>query len=336
MKSCNTIIYHLKKDKALFIKNQLNGVIKYKNIFIFNNTTDLKEQLTSLNSLPILLIFNCDQINYDLEHFINFASKNINTIVSYELNSGQKQFSVDSNLIIQRENILPEEHYDGFSSTGIYFSNNASDLLTIIKEDTIDHNNKFIKANPLSYNIDPLNTKKVPHLFLDRDGIINEDVSYLSKIEDIKIHDGIFDIVKFANEHRFPVYVITNQSGVARDKFSEKNVQEINNHIIQVFENNNLNFTGWHYCPFHFKHGVGIYKKHSVMRKPDCAMILKATFNQPFLIEKSVMIGDKKSDNIKLPGLTSLFMQRQYPLDDLSNIFSDYKAMLTKIKKIML
>ena len=53
-------------------------------------------------------------------------------------------------------------------------------------------------------------------LFLDRDGVINKDVSYLYKIEDLQWVDGAKEALKMAYDHGYDLIVVTNQSGVAR------------------------------------------------------------------------------------------------------------------------
>ena len=59
-------------------------------------------------------------------------------------------------------------------------------------------------------------------LFLDRDGVINEDKSYVHKIEDFNFIDGIFDLVRYANQKGFKIIVITNQAGIGRGYYSER------------------------------------------------------------------------------------------------------------------
>ena len=59
-------------------------------------------------------------------------------------------------------------------------------------------------------------------LFLDRDGTINIDTGYVHKAEDFFLIDGILDLCQKAQEKGYKIIVITNQSGIARGYFSEK------------------------------------------------------------------------------------------------------------------
>ena len=61
-------------------------------------------------------------------------------------------------------------------------------------------------------------------VFLDRDGVLNQDLGYVHKIRDIKWIDGAIDTIKLFNKLNYLVFVVTNQSGVARNYYSENDV----------------------------------------------------------------------------------------------------------------
>lgn len=54
-----------------------------------------------------------------------------------------------------------------------------------------------------------------PGLFLDRDGVIVEEVTYLHRVEDVRLMPGIADLMRAANRAGSPIVVVTNQSGWA-------------------------------------------------------------------------------------------------------------------------
>ena len=66
------------------------------------------------------------------------------------------------------------------------------------------------------------NALRRPALFLDRDGVVNQDVGHAYRPDQIKWIDGIFDLVKDANDRGLYVFVVTNQAGVARGLYDEK------------------------------------------------------------------------------------------------------------------
>ena len=63
-------------------------------------------------------------------------------------------------------------------------------------------------------------TKKA--LFLDRDGVINIDKKYLYKIDDFIFVNGVIDFIHEFYKKNYLIFIITNQSGIVRNFYSEK------------------------------------------------------------------------------------------------------------------
>ncbi len=153
-------------------------------------------------------------------------------------------------------------------------------------------------------------------IFLDRDGVINEDTEYVHKIEDIVFCDGIVHFCKKARRNDFLLIVVTNQSGIARGYFSEQDVQKLHLWMGEFFERNGVHITDFFYCPYHKKGTIPEYTKDSSCRKPEPGMILKAAEKWNVNIADSFMIGDKPSDRIKHPQLRSLILKSKYSAED--------------------
>ena len=83
-------------------------------------------------------------------------------------------------------------------------------------------------------------SNKKPALFLDRDGVINKDKKYIYKIDDFEFIDGIFDLIRVANNNNYLVIVITNQAGIGRGYFSNKDFHRLNDWMLKVFQSNEL------------------------------------------------------------------------------------------------
>ncbi len=66
------------------------------------------------------------------------------------------------------------------------------------------------------------NSQKQKALFLDRDGTINIEKNYVYKIDDFEFQPGIFELIRQYQDKGFLIFVITNQSGIARGFYSEK------------------------------------------------------------------------------------------------------------------
>lgn len=133
-------------------------------------------------------------------------------------------------------------------------------------------------------------------VFLDRDGTINKEVSYLHRIEDIEIMKGVAKGIRMLNTHGYMVIVISNQSGVARGFFSTEEVEMINEKINELLLAEDAKITEFYYCPHHPN---GIQKKYSVKcncRKPNIGMIAGAVKKYDIDITASYLIGDKATD----------------------------------------
>ena len=80
----------------------------------------------------------------------------------------------------------------------------------------------------------------------------------------------------------------------------------------QQFSDQGIKIDAFYYCPFHPDAKVQRYKKDSDCRKPKPGMILQALKDFNIDISKSLMVGDKESDRILLPGLRSVIIKSKY------------------------
>jgi D,D-heptose 1,7-bisphosphate phosphatase len=145
--------------------------------------------------------------------------------------------------------------------------------------------------------------KRVPALFLDRDGVIIEDTGYVHG-RDLKFIERLFPLVENANAENIPVVVVTNQSGVARGYFGEEDVDLTHSFIGSYLHERGLRIDRFYYCPYHMEGDEQGYRKRSLCRKPDPGMVLKACRDMDLDLSASLMIGDRERDRIKLPYLS--------------------------------
>ncbi len=179
----------------------------------------------------------------------------------------------------------------------------------------------------LSVFINSLPQKK-PALFLDRDGIIIEDKGYPYEEEDAVIKDDIIPIIKEANKRNWPVVVVSNQAGLAKNKFSLEQYFAFTKIIERKLVDRGVIITEWLFCPYH-KPAINLeYQRDSYWRKPMPGMILHALKKHDIDLYRSFMIGDKDSDRIHINGLRTCIFKGNYRLsgeffNDLDSISSN-------------
>jgi D-glycero-D-manno-heptose 1,7-bisphosphate phosphatase len=136
----------------------------------------------------------------------------------------------------------------------------------------------------------------VKALFLDRDGVINEEVNYAHKIEQIKFVEGIFDLAAAAIRKDYKIFVVTNQAGIGRGYYTEADFHALTNWIEAQFAANNAPISKTYFCPNHPEHGQGKYKIDCNFRKPKPGMILQAVEEYGIELASSILIGDRETD----------------------------------------
>lgn len=124
-------------------------------------------------------------------------------------------------------------------------------------------------------------------LFLDRDGVVNVDKNYLYKISDLEFMPYFFEMLSFFSLFT-QIFIITNQSGIARGYFSELDFKKLDLHIKKELEKKGLKITKTYFCPH--------LNENCECRKPKPGMIKKALKEYNINAKKSILIGDKISD----------------------------------------
>jgi len=128
-------------------------------------------------------------------------------------------------------------------------------------------------------------------LFLDRDGVVNVEKNYLYKIKDFEFIDGIFDLCKHYQQLGYMIFIVTNQSGIARNYYSEENFHLLTEWMIDEFKKRGIVINRVYYCPHHPE-----ISGACSCRKPEPGMILQAQEEFDIDLADSLMIGDKERD----------------------------------------
>jgi len=143
----------------------------------------------------------------------------------------------------------------------------------------------------------PLDSHPRPALFLDRDGVLNEDRGFVARWEDFQWIPGAKEAVAAFNRAGWLVIVVTNQSGIGRGYYTEEAM-----HALHARMSEDLAAAGGHidavyFAPHHPEAAVEGYRRPDPPdRKPNPGMILTALSEWPIDRERSVLVGDKPSD----------------------------------------
>lgn len=135
-----------------------------------------------------------------------------------------------------------------------------------------------------------------PAFFLDRDGVIVEEVHYLSEPSQLSLIPGSAEAIAHLNRHGIPVIVVTNQSGIARGYYAPSRVNETHDRLSSLLEVHNAHIDRYYYCPHHPTEGSAPYLGNCHCRKPRPGMLLKAAAEMGLDLSHSYMVGDRLSD----------------------------------------
>ena len=135
-----------------------------------------------------------------------------------------------------------------------------------------------------------------PALFIDRDGVLIEEVGYISRREDVSFIPGAIAAIRTFNEANIPVIVVTNQAGIGKGYLGWESFEEVQEEITAVLRSSNAYLDAVIACPYH-KDGIGIYRlDNHPFRKPNPGMIIFAAERLGIVLERSWMVGDMLSD----------------------------------------
>lgn len=174
------------------------------------------------------------------------------------------------------------------------------------------------------------NSRSETALFLDRDGVINQNPpehDYVKSWEEFKFNEDIFEILKRANEKKLQVIIITNQRGIGRKIYSHKTFRLITKKMTQHLKTLGLSVNAIYYCPHEIV-------EDCACRKPKAGLFLSAMNDLKIKPELSIMIGDADSDlkAANLAGIKTVFIIKQHiKLNQIADkIFINFRRLKTR------
>ena len=181
--------------------------------------------------------------------------------------------------------------------------------------------------------------RRNPAVFLDRDGVLNEDRGYVHRWADFVFLPGVVDALRMFGQLGYLLVIITNQSGIARGLYRESDVLALHDRMLSFLHGQGIEIAGVYYCPHHPAGSVARYARTCSCRKPAPGMILRAAEEHHIDLASSVLIGDKVTDLEAgaAAGITSLYLVSSTGLEECLQPFPHAQSVesLHEVAKIL-
>lgn len=133
-------------------------------------------------------------------------------------------------------------------------------------------------------------------IFLDKDGTLIKDVPYNVNPLLIKLEPFVAETLAKLRKRNYMLIVVSNQSGVAKGLFDEKDLTAVNDTIQKLLSEHKISIDDFYYCPHHSEAVVEQYKLDCNCRKPKAGLIWRAAKDHNIDLKQSWMIGDILND----------------------------------------
>lgn len=133
-------------------------------------------------------------------------------------------------------------------------------------------------------------------VFLDRDGVINLDRAYVHDWSEFEFVPGAVEAMRRLREAGYALVVVTNQSGLARGKYTEAQYQTLTEQMRDALAQAGAGVEAVYHCPHHPSGKVPELAIECDCRKPQPGMILRAAKDLGLSLAESFLVGDKPSD----------------------------------------
>lgn len=154
------------------------------------------------------------------------------------------------------------------------------------EKEMLDLISKCGYLNTTNLNETNLNNKA---LFIDRDGTIHVDKVETHKIDDLEFFGDVFNLFKTAIELGYKIVIVTNQSGIGKGNYSEKEMQAFNDFMIQKLDEKGVSISALYYCPHKSE-------DNCQCKKPKDGMFKRAALELNINLSESIMVGDQSLD----------------------------------------
>lgn len=135
-----------------------------------------------------------------------------------------------------------------------------------------------------------------PAVFFDRDGTLIEERYYLQNITELLLFPDTIASLQRLNQANLPLYIFTNQAGIAHGYFTEAALHAIHQELLSQFTQAAIPIRGIFYCPHHPEAELPAYRRDCFGRKPHPGLLYQAAYYERLDLTRSYVIGDKLSD----------------------------------------
>lgn len=184
-----------------------------------------------------------------------------------------------------------------------------------------------------------MDRRKKPAVFLDRDGVLTEERSYITSVDDLHIFPYTEECIRQIHEKGYYAIVITNQSAIARGLMTEETLQEMNAFLMRQ-----TGVDAVYYCPHHPEAKVSQYRKICHCRKPGPGLFERTCQEFAIDMSRSWMVGDRASDILagQRAGLRTVLLESGYGTAGLEQevrpdyVFDDLRGVVEVIHELIL
>jgi D-glycero-D-manno-heptose 1,7-bisphosphate phosphatase len=158
-------------------------------------------------------------------------------------------------------------------------------------------------------------------IFIDRDGTLNEEVGYITKIAQFRLFDFAAESIKLINDAGWHAVIITNQAGIARGEYTEEFLAQLHTQMESSLLRQGARLDAIYYCPHHPDFGVPPYRQDCECRKPKPGLIEKAAKDLYLDLRECYVIGDRNRDveTGHAAGSRSVMVMTGYGREEYSN-----------------
>lgn len=135
-----------------------------------------------------------------------------------------------------------------------------------------------------------------PAVFVDKDGTLIENIPYNVDSRRIRLMPGAGAALRLLQDHGYNVVVVSNQSGIARGYFVERDLVRVRSRIGQLLADEGVDLQGFYYCPHHPEGVVARYRMLCTCRKPAPGLLQLASGQLEIDLGASWMVGDILDD----------------------------------------